>query len=114
MNIEFNDSVCSISSIMTCWIMRQNAPRDVIICRTRINVVEHNNQNSFKIFLTSLYGLTIYHNALGIMLYVYVLWEYLVGCFDFCVYVWFYTFTFFLRIGGTLHLTPTITGPGMW
>lgn len=71
----------------------------------------------FEIFLTSVYGLTIYHHTLGIMC-VYSLEIFRDFCFgSVCIYMYvcsFIALVFFLRIGGIPHPTPTITGPGMW
>lgn len=87
---------------------------ELIIHWIRINVtLNTNNQNAFEDFLASVCELTIHHNTLWMFHYVHMfsgsiqevlLWLCL------CVY----TFAFFLRIGGTLHRTLTITGPGMW
>ena len=107
--------LCGVPSIITCWMtMRNSEPGNLIIRWIRINVrLNSNNQNAFEDFSASVGGPAIYHNSLWMSHYVRLFSGSIQE-----VWLWFclcvYTFAFFLRIGGTLHHTLTITGPGMW
>lgn len=94
--------------------MRHNEPGNLIIRWIRINVtLNTNNQNAFEDFSASVFDQQfIITLSACLIMCVCSLGGFRRFCFGF-VYV-FTPLLFFLRIGGTLHRTLTITGPGMW